>query len=87
MVKSVEMHGVTFVHRKPAKPGTYLYVTVSPYTDTIISRVDVVTLTEKWTFISGNTVQSVERWLTRTGVIKKSVGYYISEKTIEEMNA
>lgn len=87
MAKTVEMHGVTFVHRKPAKPGVYLYVIVSPYTDTIISGVDVVTLSTKWTFVSGRTVLFVERWLTRTGVIKKSAGYYFTEKTLAEMNA
>lgn len=87
MAKTVEMHGVTFVHRKPAKPGTYLYVTVSPYTDRIIGWVNVVNLDKKWTFVSSRTVQSVERWLTRNGIIKKSAGYYFSEKTIGEMNA
>lgn len=87
MAKTVEMHGVTFVHRKPAKPGVYLYVIVSPYTDRIISRVDIANLDTKWTFVSGRTVLSVERWLTHTGIIKKSAGYYFSEKTIGEMNA
>lgn len=87
MAKSVELHGVTFVHRKPAKPGVYLYVTVSPYTDRIISGVDVVNLSTKWTFISGRTVIFVDRWLTRNGIIKKSAGYYFSEKTLAEMNA
>lgn len=87
MAKTVEMHGVTFIHRKPAKPGVYLYVTVNPYTDEIISRIDVVNLGYEWTFVSGRTVISAERWLTRTGLIMKSAGYYFTEKTIGEMNA
>ncbi len=87
MAKSVELHGVTFVHRKPAKPGVYLYVIISPYTDEIIGSVNVVHLNKEWTFVSSRAVLPVERWLTRTGLIQRSTGYYFSEKTIGEMNA
>ena len=86
MAKTVEAHGVTFIHRKPAKPGVYLCVRVDPYDGLIIRSIETAYLNEFWGLRTAGSVLPVERWLSRTGVIKKSAGYYFSEKTIEEMN-
>jgi len=88
MVSVVEKSGIRFVCRKPAKQGTYLCVdTVDLYAKGLtIGPIQTAFISENWTLRSVNLTVNVERWLTRSGHIRKDYKrLHFSEKTIEEL--